>query len=303
MKKLNGVIIALAVPVNGDYSVDKEGLRRLLEFLISSGVHGIFANGSMGAFALLPDSFQMEVIDFVVRVVDGRVPVLGGASETGTQRVIEKARRIQSLDVDGLVILPPYYYFCTQRELLRFFLTAADASSKPIFLYDNPRMTKNPIEVGSVVELAKHPNIRGLKISTDDMSKCEEVAHADIPRDEFSLFSGAERKMNLALRLGFDGIVGGLHNVIPDIAVRLFTSASHGNLAEADEIQQKINRVHRIFEIDGGWRGVEAAFKYMGIAAKATLPPYDIPMPEEKRQEVIRILREEGVRCPYPAIP
>src|ERR1700743_1127330 len=111
MQKIQGVVVPVAVPIQGDDSLDHSGLERLVEFLISRDVYGLFANGSMGAFALLTDSMQMEAIDRVVQLTRKRVPVLAGASDTSTSRVLEKIRQIQRLEVDAIVLLPPYYYF------------------------------------------------------------------------------------------------------------------------------------------------------------------------------------------------
>jgi dihydrodipicolinate synthase/N-acetylneuraminate lyase len=301
--KLRGVVIPSAVPLGQDQSLDRAGLGRLVEFLINSGVHGIFVNGSMGAFALLPDRLQLEVIETVVDLVHGRVPVLAGASETGTSRVLEKVRQVERIGADAVVVMPPFFYFCPQTELLRFFLQVADTCGKPLILYDNPRLTKNPIDVKTIERLAVHPNVRGLKITTEEVLKWQEVLRADIPRDKFSLFAGAERMTSLALQLGFDGIIGGLHNVIPELAVRLYQTVRQGNFSEADAIQQKINRVYRLFEVDGGWRGLETAFQHMGICRKVTAPPYDVELPEEKRRKMLEILAEEGVVRPYPPLP
>src|ERR1700733_8560083 len=103
MEKLKGVIVPIAVPLEQDYDLDRPGLGRLVEFLIGCGTQGIFANGSMGAFALLTDQVQYRVVEEVTSLVRKRVPVLAGASETSTTRVLEKIGVIQQFDVDYIV--------------------------------------------------------------------------------------------------------------------------------------------------------------------------------------------------------
>jgi dihydrodipicolinate synthase/N-acetylneuraminate lyase len=106
----------------------------------------------------------------------------------------------------------------------------------------------------------------------------------------------------LALQLGFDGITEGLHNIIPDLARDLYRTARSGELAAADQIQQKINRCFRILDVEGGWRGLEIAFQYMGIASKAAIHPFDLPVEARNRQEILKALTEEHVQRPYPSL-
>ncbi len=302
MKKLKGVIVPVALPIQQDYTLDQPALDRLVRFLIASGAHGLFANGSMGAFALLTDAVQMEAINQVVALVNKRVPVLAGASDTSTTRVIEKIRAIQRLDVDAIVLLPPYYYLYQQKELLRFFLNAADHAQKPLILYENPKLVPNSLSVETIVKLAEHPNIHGIKFSSADVLRWQELLRSPLPRDRFALISGAGRMTGLALQLGFDGITEGLHNIIPNVARMLFDAYAAMDYRLGDTVQQKINRCFRLLEIEGGWRGLEIAFQYMGIAKKAAIHPFDIPVEEKSRRRILEILEREDVMRPYPSL-
>jgi dihydrodipicolinate synthase/N-acetylneuraminate lyase len=302
MQKIQGVVVPVAVPVHSNDSLDRAGLERLVDYLVASGVNGLFANGSMGAFALLTDAMQMESINLVAALARKRLPVLAGASDTSTTRVLEKVREIQQLDVDAIVLLPPYYYFYEQRELLRFFLNAADHAQKPILLYENPRLVPNSMSVETIVKLAEHPNIRGIKFSSPDVLRWQDLLRSPLPRERFSLISGAGRMTGLALQLGFDGITEGLHNIIPGIAVDLYRAAQRKDFAAADKIQQKINRCFRILEVEGGWRGLEVAFQYMGIAKKAAIHPFDLPVEEKNLHQILKTLEAEGIEQPYPSL-
>lgn len=299
MKKLKGVIVPVALPIQQDYTLDQPALERLVRFLIRSGANGLFANGSMGAFALLTDAVQMEAINQVTALVGKQVPVLAGASDTSTTRVIEKIRLIQQLDVDAIVLLPPYYYFYQQNELLRFFLNAADHAQKPLILYENPKLVPNSLSVETIVKLAEHPNIHGIKYSGADVLHWQELLRSPLPRERFALISGAGRMTGLALQLGFDGITEGLHNIIPNVARDLFDAYQAKDYQLGDTVQQKINRCFRILEIEGGWRGLEVAFQYMGIARKAAIHPFDIPVAEKNRRRILDVMEREQVLRPY----
>lgn len=301
-RKLGGVIVPIAVPLGRDEEIDHAGLSRLAEFLIDAGADGVFANGSMGSFALLPDSTQYQAVESVAELVRQRVPVLAGASDTSTSRVLEKMRTIETLGADYIVVLPPYYYSYGQKDLLRFYLTIADASKLPLMLYDNPTLTRNSLSIETIATLSKHPNIVGIKFSVSDVLRWQELFRAPLPRERFSLLSGAGKMSSLALQLGFDGVTEGLHNIVPDVAKRLYMACQAGNFSAADRLQQKINRCFRIFEIDGGWRGLETAFQYMGICEKATVNPFDSGLSEKDRRAVIDVLRAEEILRPYPQV-
>lgn len=302
MKKLSGVIIPAVTPLNEDYSLDKNGLRRLVEFLLAQRVHGIFANGSMGGFAFLPDEVQFKTIQAVAEAVAGRVPVLAGVSETSVERFTEKSRIVEQMEIDAMVVIAPYFYIMRQDEIKNFFLRIADVAKKPIVLYDNPRFTNNPLEVETIAELARHENVCGLKSSVPDVFKWQELLRADLPRERFALFAGAEKMMSLPLQLGFDGITGGLHNLVPNLAVELYETVKGGDFEKGDDIQRRINRAHRAFDVDGGWRGAETALRWMGICRKITAQMFEIPLGNEKREQILRVLTEEGILRPYPEI-
>lgn len=300
LQKLKGVIVPVATPVDSAGDPDLAALRRLLSFLLVHSLDGLFANGSMGGFAHLTDASQYQIIETITAYPRG-VPVVAGVSDTSISRVRQKIAVIQTMPVAALVLLPPYYYMCRQDELIRFFLLAADFAQKPIILYDNPRYTQNALEPATIAGLARHPNIHGIKISAPDVLKWEQVLEHELPRDRFSLVCGAEKLMDVALGMGFDGITGGLHNITPGLAVQLYRAASSGDAATASRLQAQLNRIYQVFEADGGWRGLEVAFAALSMPARFAPPPHDIPVPEEKKRGILEILESENVLAANPA--
>lgn len=293
--KLTGVIVPHVTPLTPDERLDRHGLARVIEFLLAAGVDGLFANGSMGGFAFLEDAVQFETIGRAVALARGRVPVLAGVSDTSTTRVLAKAREASRLGPDALVVLPPFYYLCRQDEIERFFNAIADGSSLPIVVYENPKLAKNSIAPETLARLAQHPNIIGAKISVPDPAIWQQLLHSNLPRDRFGLICGAEHVMSLGLQLGFDGVTGGLHNLAPSLAVAMVAAARAGRFDDADQVQQQLNRVMRVFELDGGWRGAQVALAALGLCDKIAAAPHDLEMPEAKRAEILEILTREGV--------
>src|SRR5262249_44636640 len=153
-------------------------------------VDGLFANGSMGGFAFHEDGVQVDTVECVCSIAAGRAPLLAGASDTSVSRVLARMRAMAHLPVDAFVVLPPYYYVYDQPALVRFFEMVAEAAPRPVVLYENPRLAHNSLAVGSILQLARHPNIRGLKISAPDVHVWQELLWSDMPREKFSLIAG-----------------------------------------------------------------------------------------------------------------
>ena len=292
--KLTGVVVPVAVPLDERRRPDYHAYRGLIRFLLQSGVHGLFVNGSMGAFALLTDEEQRRLLEVAVEEAGGKVPIVAGIADTGPARVMERMFRIDPGPITALVLLPPFYYVAGQSELIRFFHAIADRAPRPLFLYENPRLAKNSLDLETILQLARHGNIRGIKISTNNREAWSELVRC-LGQEDFSLICGAGRDCAEALRMGFDGITEGLHNIVPSVAVSLYNASRAGDHACARHLQDKINRCFEIFDIAGGWRGLEVAFSYMNIASFAAPPPYDEPIGESQRRRILDILAAENI--------
>lgn len=283
-----GIIPPIGTPLEPDERVDESGLRRLVSYLLDSGVHGIFVNGSMGGFALLTDREQLRAVEIVVDEVNGRVPVIAGASDTGSRRVIEKAKEVEKLGPDYLAILPPYYYRLTQESSIGFFREVAQTVQKPVFIYDNPTAIGFKLDLESIVKLGEEPNIIGIKTSDQDGNFWCQLISRFRCSEEFTVLIGTELLVPIALIMGADGIVGGLHNIAPRIAVEVYRAVQAGDYNRAFELGDRLAKLCQIFSYGEIWGGFEAALQYLGICEKATARPYRSLEPaERKRVEVI----------------
>jgi dihydrodipicolinate synthase/N-acetylneuraminate lyase len=115
------------------------------------------------------------------------------------------------------------------------------------------------------------------------------------------MICGAEKMMAEGLKAGFDGMTGGFHNVVPGLAVALYKAAQRSDWDGCDVLQTKLNAAYRVFEVAGGWRGLEVALQYMGVARRAAAAPFDAGLTSEAKEEILAILRREGVEQPYAA--
>lgn len=295
---LGGIIPAAGTPLAGNDSVDQEGLHRLVAYLLEAGVHGLFANGSMGGFAFLTGDEQVRSVATAVAAVDGRVPVIAGVGETATSRALPLARRMAAEGADCLALLPPFFFLARQEHLIDYFGELAAAVSVPVVLYDNPVLTKNSIQAETVAELCRRvPDLAGIKVSDSDCVKLQAILEATRPYAGFAVLTGSEHLALVALQMGCHGCVGGLFNVCPHLAVALWKAWQAGNLEAARQRQRELIEVWQIFRFGAIWGAFDEALRYLGICERATGRPYVTSLTDAERQAVRAILERYVRPC------
>ncbi len=289
--KLRGVIPPIGTPLLENDTVDVPGLRRLNRYLLDAGVDAIFANGSMSGFAFISDDEQIRSIATTVEAVNGKVPVMGGLGDTSTSRAVKMAKRIAAEGVDYISILPPFYFLANQDHLFSFFSDVAAAVDVPIFLYDNPVLTKNPIHPPTIAKLqASIPHLAGIKISNSDYANLQTVLSLVKHDPEFSVVTGSEFLILVGLQMGCDGCVGGIHNICPHIAAGLYKAFLAGDIPLAKKLQQDLIETWQIFRHGAIWGAFDEALRHLGICEKATGAPYVTKVTDEERRTIHGIL-------------
>lgn len=288
MLKITGVVPALVTPINNNESIDELGLTKLIEYLINSGISGIFPLGSMGEFAPLEDKERFHLLEKVVAVVNKRVPVLAGVSDTGTKRVINNTLKAKEIGADAVVLLPPFFYLLNQKALSDFYIGIAERSPLPVVIYNNPIMTKIGLELNTILELSKHPNIIGIKDSSCNYDFFLQLL--SLRSSKFLVLQGDERRLKEALLAGADGLVTGVGNVAIKIFTDLYQAAKEGKNREVDELQNKVNRLLKFCK-DSWIQAIKYGLKLQGICEEYVCKPF-CPIDEETRKTVESILRE-----------
>ncbi|MBC7319858.1 dihydrodipicolinate synthase family protein [bacterium] len=291
MKRLEGVIPALVTPINPDESVDERSLYHLVNYLLDAGVSGIFALGSMGEFATLEEKEKIHLLEKTVEIVDGKVPVLAGVSDTGTRKVIKNITEAKSAGVDTVVALPPFFYFLNQRAVIDFYLDISEASPLPVIIYHNPIMTKIKLEFDTIAELADHPNIIGIKDSSCDYKLFSKLL--SLRNDKFSVFQGDERRLKEALLEGADGLVTGVGNLAIWIFVDLYKSAKEGNVKGVEELQNKVNKLLEFCK-DSWIQAIKYGLKLQGICEEYVCRPF-CPVDRDIKEKVMDTLKELNI--------
>ena len=289
--RLAGVVPPVGTPLTDGDRVDVAGLQRLVTHLVDAGVHGLLSNGTMGGFAFLRDEEQLRSIATTVETVNGRIPVIGGLGDTSTSRAVSRAKEIQRLGVDAISILPPFYFYATQQHLIKYFSDIAAAVTVPIYLYDNPVLTKNNIHPETIAELrSRIPHLHGVKVSNQDCANLQTLIDLMRGDSEFSILTGSEFLIVVGLQMGCAGCVGGLHNICPQIAVDLYKAYQAGDLALARQKQQDLVAAWQIFRYGSIWGAFDEALRWLGICERATGEPYTTVVTEAERIAIAEIL-------------
>ena len=175
--RITGVIVPVLTPLMPDEKVDTASLRRLVNYLIENGVHGIWAAGTTAEFAALNDKQRLIAIETVVDEVGGRVPVIGNVSASSTQLAVDLALSVQEWGLDGIAATPPYYYPCAQDELLEHYRYIKERVGLPLWVYNIPVTVKTVVEPGTIAQLASEGTVAGVK---DSSGAGELLAHLNV---------------------------------------------------------------------------------------------------------------------------
>ncbi|WP_417458907.1 dihydrodipicolinate synthase family protein [Kordiimonas sp.] len=230
----SGVFPATTTQFHKDESLDLEATQRVIDGLISDGVHGIIALGTVGENCSLNAEEKRAVLKAAVEVVDSRVPLLSGVAEFTPKAAAAYAREAEAIGADGLMVLPAMVYQAQPREVIAHYKTVAAATSLPIMIYNNPVSYKIDIKVETMAELAKIENLVAIKESTEDTRRIIDLQNAF--GDRFAIFGGVDDIALEALMLGAQGWVSGLTNAFPRESVAIYNLAKAGRYDEALEI-------------------------------------------------------------------
>ena len=296
---LNGIIPPLITPLLNDDELDTEGLQSLLDHVIRGGVHGIFILGTTGELPRLSFSLREQMISHTCRIVNKRVPVLVGISDTSMHESLRMGALAYTFGADAAVLAPPYYYPVEQDELLDYFRAIAGKIDLPVYLYNNPARTQIVIEIGTVVNASKITGIVGIKDSSGDPEYIEKLIRALKNLPGFPVFIGPEEFMAKSVLLGADGGVNAGANVFPELYVALYEAAKKEDLQKVEKLQAILDDIHNtLYQIGNGQPNLikiikEALFQ-KGISHPYMAKPY-IPFSEQEKQEIASCLQRLNI--------
>lgn len=284
-----GILPAIITPFRRDSGkgLDIEGLRSNIESLLECGIHGIVPCGSTGESATLTFEEHEQVISATVEIVDGRVPVLAGTGSNNTEEAIRLTRSARDAGADGALIISPYYNKPNRSGLVKHFTKIADLGL-PIVLYNVPGRTGQNLQPDLVTELARHPNIVGIKEASGDITQISRIIEET--RDEdFVVLSGDDAMTLPILALGGAGVISVTANVNPRLMVQMYDAFRAGDLARAQDLHYTLAPLMRAMFVDTNPIPVKKAVGLLGMAAGPVRLPLD-DLDNQKTEELRKVL-------------
>ena len=285
-----GTATALVTPFKKDGSVDEQSLRELVDFQIKAGVEALVPVGSTGEGATLSESEQAFVIETVVDQVNGRVPVIGGASSNSTSRAIALAKQVKECRADGILTVAPFYNKPTQEGIYRHFSAIGEAVEMPVIIYNVPGRTGSNIEPATALRLATDmPFIAGIKEASGNLAQIMQII--DGRPEGFGVWSGDDNLTLSLIAAGADGIISVVANEVPEEFSEMVRQALKGRFTKAREMHYRLLPLMNINFIESNPIPVKAALALMGkIDDQLRLPL--VPLSDSCRPKLEKVLRD-----------
>jgi len=286
-----GSMVAIVTPFKNG-KVDEKALGDLIEFHLKNGTDVIVPCGTTGESATLSHEEHHRVVEFTVRAVNKRVPVVAGAGSNSTEETVDLTKYAKKAGADGVLLITPYYNKPTQEGLYQHFRKIAESVEIPIVLYNVPGRTGVNMLPATVARLRTIKNIVGLKEATGDMKQVSEIVR--LCGRDFDVISGDDYTTLPLLCLGGVGAISVTANVVPADAARMFDAFFGGKMEEALKIHYKMEPLHGAMFIETNPIPVKTSLALMGkITEEFRLPL--CPMAEVNKEKLRKSLKDYGL--------
>ena len=291
---IQGSIVALVTPMYKSGEVDKESLKKLVEYHIEQGTDALVAVGTTGESATLDENEHCDVIKSVVDFVGGRIPVIAGTGANSTTEAVTLTRKAKLAGADACLIVTPYYNKPTQEGLYKHYKAIAEAVEIPQILYNVPGRTACDMLPETVGRLSHIANITGVKEATGDLSRVKQIR--DLTGADFAIYTGDDATSREFCLLGGNGSITVTGNVAPRLVHEMIMAALTGDKETAFAIDSKLAALHKNLFIQSNPIPVKWAVAEMGLMDKGIRLPltwltedcFDILHDAMRQAEVIR---------------
>ena len=295
MQPLQGSFVALVTPMLENGSLDFDALEALVEWHIESETNGIVSVGTTGESATVSVPEHLEIIKKTIDFVDGRVPVIAGTGGNSTQEAVELTQTAAELGADYALIVTPYYNKPNQEGLFQHFIKIADSVEIPQILYNVPSRTACDLRPDTVMRLASHQNIVGIKEaldSSDRLSELIRISQSIADQKNFSVFSGDDPSFSSFMANGGDGVISVAANIVPKYISQICSLNLSDQFDHAEELNSILKNLYELLFIESNPIPVKWMLNKMGrIQPGIRLPlvPFDKVFHEKTINEMIKL--------------
>jgi len=277
LDKIKGVIIAMITPFTSCKRVDIDSVKKLVAYLLSKNIHGLFLLGSAGECSGVLEEDVLQLINTVTEVIRKKIPVYVGTIRPSTIETIQRIRLIQNTAIDAIVVAPPFYHtLSTQEEVVRHYELIAKSSDLPILIYNIPSRVGINILPETIYLLSKIENIIGVKDSSCNWNQFQMLlAYFKSKNDKFKVFQGDESYSAEALLQGANGIVTGAGNTHPSLYVDLYNLSVNRETNKMFALQKKIDTLRGVRIGTYPIACIKAIASLMGLCSKEVIDPFN----------------------------
>jgi len=295
MQPLQGSFVALVTPMLENGSLDFDALEALVEWHIESETNGIVSVGTTGESATVSVPEHLEIIKKTIDFVDGRVPVIAGTGGNSTQEAVDLTQTAAELGADYALIVTPYYNKPNQEGLFQHFIKIADSVEIPQILYNVPARTACDLRPDTVMRLASHQNIVGIKEALDSSERLSElirISQSIADQKNFSVFSGDDPSFSSFMANGGDGVISVAANIVPKYISQICSLNLSDQFDHAEELNSILKNLYELLFIESNPIPVKWMLNKMGrIQPGIRLPlvPFNQVFHEKTINEMIKL--------------
>lgn len=284
-----GIIPALVTPLTKEDRLNENALRRLTNYTIQAGVHGVFPTGSQGEFWAFSAEEKKRVWEVVVDETNGRVPVYAGTAAVTTREAVDLTQLAEQVGVDAVSVLTPFFINPNEEELYEHYRVIAASTRLPVLLYTNPDRTMVKISAGLLSRLAKIENIVGIKDSSGDITLSTDYIRST-PQD-FAILMGRDTLIFTGLLSGAKGAIAATGNVVPALVVQIYECFKAGDLAGSRHAQEALAPLRMAFTWGTFPVVIKEALDLIGLEGGPSRAPVG-PMTPAQRERLANLLKE-----------
>ena len=289
MINLNGLGVAMVTPFNEHGAVDYPALQRNTEHLINSDVDFLVVLGTTAETPTLSLDEKRSVLDFIIELNNKRLPIVVGLASNNTKALCERIENFDFKGVDAVLSASPNYNKPSQRGIVEHFTRVADASPKPIILYNVPSRTGSNMSASTTLELAEHKNIIAIKEASGDLNQVDEILRNK--PEGFQVFSGDDGLTLAMISSGADGVISVIGNALPKRFGSMVNQALFGQVVEAREMHHKLSPIiDAIFE-EGNPTGIKSVMDIIGLCSDSVRLPL-VPATKQLRDKLYSCLAD-----------
>lgn len=286
MQVLNGSLVALITPMLKNGEVDFISLEKLIDWHIDEGTNGIVSVGTTGESATVNVNEHIKIIEYTVKHVNKRIPVIAGTGANSTSEAIDLTKEAFDLGADFSLIVTPYYNKPTQKGLIEHYLQLADSAAIPQILYNVPSRTACDLLPSTTKILSDHENIVGIKEAVNEKERIKELIDIGKSKKNFKIFSGDDPTFFDFLKMGGDGVISVAANVIPRSISSICRHVSENNISQAKKLNEDNDNLYELLFVESNPIPVKWIAYKMGLVENSIRLPLTI-LDEQYQENII----------------